>query len=154
MKTDAQLLAEFAHAGAEDSFAELVSRHGNMILSACLRVLGRHDLAEEATQAVLLVLASKASSCKGPALARWLHRVARDTSRNVLRSERRRRAHERRATEMRDERPGPPHPQTPGGVVFHDFVNTTTARHDLGTYADRLSPRTGACEPWQMPRAA
>src|SRR5262245_45324290 len=61
--SDRQLLDQFATGGdeaREAAFVALVARHGPMVLGICRRILGdRHD-AEDAFQAVFLVLARKA----------------------------------------------------------------------------------------------
>ncbi|MBY0459709.1 MAG: sigma-70 family RNA polymerase sigma factor, partial [Gemmataceae bacterium] len=81
--TDAQLLGQFARTRHDDPFAELVRRHGPMVLAVCSRVLAdRHD-AEDAFQAVFLVLARKAGAVRGANLAGWLYAVAVRTARGV-----------------------------------------------------------------------
>ena len=66
--TDRQLLERFTadrDAAGEAAFAALVRRHGPMVLHICHQLLGdRHD-AEDAFQAVFLVLA-KAGSIRDP----------------------------------------------------------------------------------------
>ena len=61
----------------EAAFAALVGRHGPMVLDVCEQVLAdRHD-AEDAFQAVFLVLARKARSIRDPdLLGNWLYGVA------------------------------------------------------------------------------
>jgi RNA polymerase sigma factor (sigma-70 family) len=92
---DGELLARYALLRDEDAFAELVRRHGPMVLAVCRRVLGDAHDAEDAFQATFLVLARKADSVRNPeALAAWLHGVARHLSLKCRRAEDRRRRHE------------------------------------------------------------
>ncbi len=69
---------------AEESFAALVARHGPMVLETCRDVLAdRHD-AEDAFQAVFLILARNARSLREPdLLSYWLHGVALRTARKA-----------------------------------------------------------------------
>lgn len=77
---------------AEAAFAELVRRHGPMVLGTCRRILVDPHLAEDALQATFLVLARRAGSVRNrEALGGWLHRVAcRIAWRARKRSDRRR----------------------------------------------------------------
>jgi RNA polymerase sigma factor (sigma-70 family) len=93
--SDGELLARFARFRDEDAFAELVRRHGSMVLGVCRRVLRDVHRAEDAFQATFLVLARKAATLRNPdALAAWLHGVARHLSLKCHRAETRRRRHE------------------------------------------------------------
>jgi RNA polymerase sigma factor (sigma-70 family) len=75
--SDAQLVALFADRRDEASFAELVRRHGGLVLGVCRRVLDDYHAAEDAFQATFLVLARKAASIrKRQLVASWLFGVA------------------------------------------------------------------------------
>jgi RNA polymerase sigma factor (sigma-70 family) len=75
--SDDHLLAAFVRGRDEAAFAELVRRHGPMVLAACRRATGREQDAEDAFQATFLVLARKASGVRPrSAVGAWLHGVA------------------------------------------------------------------------------
>ena len=78
--SDRQLLDRFTaqrDAVGEAAFAALVVRHGPMVLGVCRQLLGDRHHAEDAFQAVFLVLAQKARSIRDPdLLGNWLYGVA------------------------------------------------------------------------------
>ncbi len=94
--TDRQLLERFTDnrdAAGEAAFAALVTRYGPMIFHVCRQFLGDRHHAEDAFQAVFLVLARKINSIRDPdLLGPWLYGVAIRTARKAkVRLDRRRR---------------------------------------------------------------
>jgi len=102
--SDGALLAAFAESRREEAFAEIVRRHGGMVLSVCRSVLGNTQDAEDAAQAAFLTLARKAdSSTVQSRLVGWLHRVAWYVAARGAEARATRRRHEREAALMRPE---------------------------------------------------
>jgi RNA polymerase sigma factor (sigma-70 family) len=107
-RPDADLVAAFARDRDADAFAELVRRHGPMVLGVCRRLVGEYHAADDAFQAVFLVLARRAAAVRPrSAVGNWLYGVAYKTAvkaRSVLA---RRRTRERQVDAM-PEPPAPP----------------------------------------------
>jgi RNA polymerase sigma factor (sigma-70 family) len=100
--SDRQLVERFVtrrDAAGEDAFAALVARHGPMVLRVCRALLGNRQDAEDAFQAVFLVLARKAGSVRDPdLLCNWLYGIGLRTARKArARLARQQRAEEDRA---------------------------------------------------------
>ena len=100
--TDRQLVDRFVSrrdAAGEDAFAALVARHGPMVLGVCRQLLVDRQHAEDAFQAVFLVLARRARSVRDPdLLGNWLYGIALRTARKArARLARQRRSEEDRA---------------------------------------------------------
>lgn len=104
-QSDAQLLRAYAERGTEAAFAEIVTRHTDLIYSAALRQVHSPDLARDVTQSVFTDLARKArevsrQSQSGASLVGWLYRGTRFAARDLNRGEIRRTQRERQAMEQ------------------------------------------------------
>ncbi len=99
---DTELLKQYI-AGSQDAFAELTERYAGLVYSACMRKLTNHHLAEEASQAVFIVLARKAGSLpEGTVLAGWLVKTAYFAAMNLIRTESRRKDREQEVSVMKN----------------------------------------------------
>ena len=83
---DNELLRRFSRSRDEAAFAELVRRHGSLVMGVGRRMLGDHHAAEDVLQATFLLLARKAGSqdwkrTVGPWLYAVAFRLARKTRR-------------------------------------------------------------------------
>jgi RNA polymerase sigma factor (sigma-70 family) len=83
--TDAQLLDRFNSRRddrGEAAFAEIVARHGPMVLGVCRQILDDPHLADDAFQATFFILARRARAVsRSDWLGAWLHAVAVRTAR-------------------------------------------------------------------------
>ncbi|MBX9581184.1 MAG: sigma-70 family RNA polymerase sigma factor, partial [Gemmataceae bacterium] len=90
--TDADLVGRFAAGRDEAAFALLVRRHGPTVFGVCRRLLRHQQDAEDAFQAVFLVLARKAGSVgRAGAVGSWLYGVAVNVARKARAARLRRR---------------------------------------------------------------
>lgn len=85
--SDRDLLDRYARDRDEAAFEALVRRYGTGVWSACVRLAGRD--AEDAFQAVFLILSRKAGTVTG-SLPAWLHAVTRRVAANLRRKAQRR----------------------------------------------------------------
>jgi hypothetical protein len=86
--TDMELLQDYDRLGSEDTFAELVKRHVNLVYSAALRHVGIAAYAEEITQAVFIILTRKATSLRpDTVLEGWLYETTRLIALRFLRGD-------------------------------------------------------------------
>jgi len=98
MSDDMTLVREFAARQSEQAFAQLVTRHLNLIYSAALGRVGDAHLAGEITQNVFILLARKAGTL-GPRtiLSGWLYRTMAFAAADALKIQRRRQQREQEA---------------------------------------------------------
>jgi uncharacterized protein (TIGR03435 family) len=95
---DNALLREYVGRDSGPAFAVLVNRHIDNVYSVALRHTRNQHQAEEITQAVFVILATKASGFrKGVILEGWLYQTARFTALTYIRSEIRRARREQEA---------------------------------------------------------
>lgn len=94
---DRQLLADFAR-GDQPAFAALVDRHGPLVWGVCRRATSSEPLAEDAFQAVFVILARRAKGLHlRTSLANWLFGVACKVANRAAQREYRRKLRERTA---------------------------------------------------------
>jgi RNA polymerase sigma factor (sigma-70 family) len=124
--SDAQLLDRFVarrDEAAEAAFEELVTRHAPMVLRVCRSVLDDGHNAEDAFQAVFLVLASRAGSIRrSESIASWLFGVARRVAARARRDAARRRMLVRRVAERTSET-CPPAEDDSDWQILHEEID-------------------------------
>ena len=139
VQTDGDLLTQFILERDEKSFATLVHRHGPLVLGVCRRVIGDLDLADDAFQAVFLVLARKAPAVLPPeSLRGWLHGVATHTA---LRAKRMILRKQKRETLVADV---PDRPQPLSDPVDPDILRML--HEDIARLPDHLRAAVVLCE--------
>ena len=100
-RTDGQLLTAFLRERDGDAFAALVRRHGPMVLGVARRVIGDFHTADDAFQAVFLVLARRANAVRPrERVGNWLYGVAYRTAMKARAVLARRRAREKQVDTM------------------------------------------------------
>jgi RNA polymerase sigma factor (sigma-70 family) len=121
---DAELLGRFVRDRDPAAFASLVRRHGPMVLGVCRRALGDTPDAEDAFQAVWLVLVRKAAAVSPRGMVgNWLYGVATRTATHA-------RTRAARVQARREELPDLPDPRAtePGAGEVADAVGGEVAR--------------------------
>ncbi len=97
-QNDQRLLDDYCRSGSAVAFDELMSRHRQLVVGVCRRVLGNLHDAEDAAQATFVALMRKAPSLQVErTLAGWLYVAAVASARALQRSLARRGRHERGA---------------------------------------------------------
>jgi RNA polymerase sigma factor (sigma-70 family) len=111
--TDRELLERFTLHNDQPAFAVLVRRHSSMVLGVCWRLLRHMQDAEDAMQAVFVVLARKAAGMAwGESVAGWLHQVARRVALEARGVAAQRRQRERQLDALAEPPAAPSEPQT------------------------------------------
>lgn len=129
--SDAQLLTAYVD-GRADAFEELVRRHGGMVQGVCRRLLGNSHDADDAFQAVFMVLARKAASLsRRESIAAWLHGVAGRTARKARVTAARRRRREETVATMTRESIADEVAEDPVGPVLDEEVNRLPEKYRL-----------------------
>lgn len=91
---DRALVNRFAESHDESAFTGLVNRHARMVLGVCRRVVGDAHIAEDAFQAVFLVLAQNPQQAvAASSVGGWLFGIARRVGLAARRQELRRQKH-------------------------------------------------------------
>jgi RNA polymerase sigma factor (sigma-70 family) len=104
--SDGDLLRRFLEGRDEAAFEALLGRHGPMVLGVCRRVTGDDHAAEDAFQATFLVLARRAGAIRNQAsVGSWLFGVAQRVAGKASARAAARRERERRAADMRSDKP-------------------------------------------------
>jgi RNA polymerase sigma factor (sigma-70 family) len=144
--SDGALLERFAGRtgeAAELAFAALVERHGPMVLRVCRRVLADPHDAEDAFQAVFLVLARRAGAVrKRESLASWLHGVALRVAGTARAGKARRAGHERRAAARAETAVLSEGPADDIGAVLHEEIARMPDRYRAPVVLCYLEGRT------------
>jgi len=100
-QSDYDWLQQFARAGNQNAFRDLVRRHLDLVFATALHKTGDAGGAEEISQNVFGVLARKAwQFAPDDSLPAWLHKSALLESKSWLRGEMRRRRREQTAAEL------------------------------------------------------
>ena len=85
-----QLLQAFAACRSDDAFGSLVNEYVGLVYAACFRQLKDSHLAEDAAQAVFLLLSRKAGTLREASPAGWLLTTSRYVCANMRKSRERR----------------------------------------------------------------
>lgn len=137
-RSDGELLGAFVNTNDADSFAELVRRHGPMVLGVCRRVTGDRCTADDAFQATFLVLARRAAAVRPrEQVGNFLYGVAYRTALKARTVLARRRARERQVDVM-------PEPTAPPAAPWDDVKGVID--EELDRLPDKLRLPVVLCD--------
>jgi RNA polymerase sigma factor (sigma-70 family) len=137
-RSDGELIGAFVADRDADAFAELVRRHGAMVLGVCRRVTGDRATADDAFQAVFLVLARRASAVRPrEQVGNFLYGVAYRTAMKARTVLARRRAREKQVDAM-------PEPTAPPAPIWADLQ--TVIDEELARLPDKLRVPVVLCD--------
>src|SRR5581483_1074231 len=98
IQDDRDLLDRFVRGGSSAAFEQLVARHAGWVFAAAQRQLRDRQLAEDAPQAVFLLLCQKAAHMnRDQRIGGWLFRTTGFVVQGLRRARTRRERHEQRA---------------------------------------------------------
>ncbi len=135
---DRVLLSRFAEQHDQPAFEQLVKRHGRLVFGVCRRVVRDAHLAEDAFQAVFLVLArNPRGATEATSVGGWLFGVARRVGLAARRHEQRREKRELKARQQgADALPSPT-------TDFDDLLRVLD--EELGALPDEVRAALVAC---------
>lgn len=123
--TDRELIERFVQDRSESAFADLMARHGPMVLAVCKRHLRDPHAAEDAFQAVFIVLARRAGAVKWrESIGGWLFEVASRVAKKAAAQAARRTTREGASAEHA------PEPEAPLPRASADLTALQTALDD------------------------
>ncbi|MDY3553694.1 sigma-70 family RNA polymerase sigma factor [Gemmata sp. JC717] len=134
---DRTLLARFAEQHDQGAFEQLVKRHGRLVFGVCRRAVRDAHLAEDAFQAVFLVLArAPGKAVEAASVGGWLFGTARRVGSAARRHEQRRERREARAAQ----------PAAGAGAPGGDFSDLLCVLdEELGTMPEEMRAALVAC---------
>ncbi|QDU18925.1 sigma-70 family RNA polymerase sigma factor [Urbifossiella limnaea] len=144
---DDDLLTAFVADRDPEAFAALVRRHGPMVLGVCRRVVRDYDAADDAFQAVFLVLARRAADVRPRnRVGAWLYGVAYRTALKARAARARRRTRESQVDAM-------PEPAAPPAADGWDELKPVLDE-ELARLPDRLRVPVVLCDLEGRPQRA
>jgi RNA polymerase sigma factor (sigma-70 family) len=137
-RTDGQLLQAFRDRREPDAFTALVYRHGPRVLAVCQRITRHTHDADDACQAVFLVLARRAADIRPPdAVGAWLYGVAFRTAQDARVMASRRRARQTPTAEL---------PEVPFEPILPDAELAAALDAEIASLPERYRTAVLLCE--------